>query len=76
MKTYLMQIRIKNYNIFIENENNKWSGFEYDRDNKKVGTKIFIHSFYEKTIMLETNSDVFVDDVIKSLIKEYNGIGK
>ena len=60
----------------MENEINSWSGFEYDRDNKKVGKKIFIHSFHEKKIILETNSYVFVDDFIKSLIKEYNDIDK
>ena len=34
--------------------------FEYDNDDKKVQTEIFIHSINEKTIMLETDSDIFV----------------
>ena len=50
--------------------------FEYDEDDKKVDTEILIYSINEKTIMLETHSNVFADYKIKSLIKEYNAINK
>ena len=40
--------------------------FEYDDDDKKIGTEIFTISM---NIMLVTNSNVLVDDMIKSLIK-------
>ena len=40
---------------------------EYDNDDKKVDTKIFIHSINDQTIMLQIDSNVLVDDRIKSL---------
>ena len=43
---------------------------------KQVETEIFIRNINEQTIMLETDSHVFVDDIIKSFIKRYNGIDK
>lgn len=49
---------------------------EYDRYDKEVETEIFIHSINEKKIMLETNSDVFFDDVIKLFMREYNDMDK
>ena len=49
--------------------------FEYGRDYKKVETEIFIYSINEKN-MLETDYDVFIDDVIKSLMNKYIGIDK
>ena len=48
--------------------------FECDNDDKKVDTKMFIHSINDQTIMLGTDSNVFVDDTIKPFIKEYNSI--
>ena len=35
---------------------------------KQVETEIFIRNINEQTIMLETDSHVFVDDIIKSEI--------
>ena len=49
--------------------------FEYGRDYKKVETEIFIYSINEKN-MLETDYDVFIDDVIKSFMNKYIGIDK
>ena len=49
--------------------------FEYGRDYKKVETEIFIYSINEKN-MLETDYDVFIDDVIKSFMSKYIGIDK
>ena len=40
---------------------------KYDNDDKKVDTKIFIHSINDQTIMLQIDSNVLVDDRIKSL---------
>ena len=39
---------------------------------KKVQTEIFISK--RKIVILETNSDAFVDDIIKSFMKKYNCI--
>ena len=50
--------------------------FEYDNDDKKVETDIFGHNINEKTIMLEINSNVWVDDSIISFMKEHNDIDK
>ena len=36
------------YKIFLENKINSWSGFDYDRDDKKVETEIFIYSINEE----------------------------
>ena len=36
----------------------------------------FIHSMNEKTIMIDTDSDVSIDDIIKSFMNEHNGIDK
>ena len=49
--------------------------FEYDGDDKKAAIVIFIHSMHEKTIMLDTNSDVFAD-IIKSIMKKYSDINR
>ena len=49
--------------------------FEYGRDYKKVETEIFIYRINEKN-MLETDYDVFIDDVIKSFMNKYIGIDK
>ena len=51
----------------MENESNSWIVLEYDNDDKKVDTKIFIHSINDQTIMLQIDSNVLVDDMIKSL---------
>ena len=45
-------------------------------DDKKVETESFILNINKQTIMLETCSDVFVDDNIKSFMKKYRGIDK
>ena len=50
--------------------------FEYDNDDKEVETDIFGHNINEKTIMLEINSNVCVDDSIISFMKEHNDIDK
>ena len=49
---------------------------KYDGDNRNVETEIFIQSVKETTIMLETDSDVFFYDTIKSFRKEHNDIDK
>ena len=41
---------------------------EYHGDDVKVEMKIFIPSINGKAVMLETTSDVFVDDTIKLLL--------
>ena len=38
--------------------------------------EIFIHTINEKTIMLETDADVSVNDIIKSFMNECNDIDK
>ena len=38
--------------------------------------EIFIHSINEKTIMIDADSDVSIDDIIKSFMNEYNDIDK
>ena len=38
--------------------------------------EIFIHSINEKTIMIDTDSDVSIDDIIKSFMNEYNDTEK
>ena len=38
--------------------------FEYDGDNKEIEKEMFIYST-EESIMLETNSNVFIDDIVK-----------
>ena len=43
---------------------------------KNIETEIFIHNTNERTIMLRTYSDVFGDDIMKSLMEEFNGIDK
>ena len=43
---------------------------------KNIETEIFIHNTNERTIMLKTYSDVFGDDIMKSLMEEFNGIDK
>ena len=40
--------------------------FGHDENDKKVVKKVFIHSIH-KTITLEINSNVLVDDIIKSI---------
>ena len=50
--------------------------FECGDDDKKFDTEILIYSTNERTIMLETHSNVFADYTSKSLIKEYNAINK
>ena len=47
--------------------------FEFDNDHKKVRTEIFIHN---QKIMLENNFNMFVDDLIKSFMKEHSNIDK
>ena len=42
---------------------------KYDRDDRKVKTKIFIHSIKETAIMLGTDFDIFDHDIIKSFMK-------
>lgn len=50
--------------------------FEYVWDNQKVETEIFIHSIIGKIIILENNSDEFVNDIMKSFKDEYKEIDK
>ena len=50
--------------------------FQYNNDDEKVDIEIFIHSINDQTIMLETDSNVFVDDIIKSYVTKYNNIDK
>ena len=47
--------------------------FEYNRNNKRIETEMFIHSIFEM-IMQQTDSDVFVDDIIKSTVNKCNDI--
>ena len=49
--------------------------FEYGRDYKKVETEIF-NTVLMKKNMLETDYDVFIDDVIKSFMNKYSKISK
>ena len=46
--------------------------FKYDNNNKKVKTDILIHSINNQTIMPETIFDAFVNENIKSFLKECN----
>ena len=49
--------------------------FEYDNDDKKIEMEIFIRSINEKKKkMVKTDSDVSINDIIKSFTKAYNGI--
>lgn len=43
---------------------------------KKVETEILIHNINEEAIILEIDSYVFLDDIMKSFIKRYNSIDK
>ena len=47
--------------------------FEYNRNNKRIETEMFIYSIFE-TIMQQTDSGVFVDDIIKSTVNKCNDI--
>lgn len=47
--------------------------FEYDGKYKKVETERFIHSI-QKTIMRESDSNVFAGDIIKSIANKYNDV--
>lgn len=49
--------------------------FEYGRDYKKLKRKSLITVLMKKN-MLETDYDVFIDDVIKSFMNKYNDIDK
>ena len=52
--------------------------FEYDTNSEKVQLEMYsiieIYNINGNTIKIETNSDVSVDNVIKSIRKEYNHI--
>ena len=69
-----MKIRFIDITAELKNTRSSWKMkviagivLEYDNDDKKVDTKIFIHSINDQTIMLQIDSNVLVDDMIKSL---------
>ena len=43
---------------------------------KNIETEIFIYNINEQTIMLETYSDAFADDIMKPFMEKFNGIDK
>ena len=47
------------------------SFFKYDGGDKKVEMEMFIHNVYE-TIMRETDSNIFIDNIIKPIVNKYN----
>ena len=60
--------------MFMENEIGScifFFFFEYDQGNENAETKVFFHSIPE-TIMWETNSNVFANDIITSTINKCN----
>ena len=67
MKIHLIEIEIHLIEIHL---------IEYNNNDKKVETEISIHSINDQTVLLDTNSNVFVDDIIKSFMNEYNNIDK
>ena len=67
MKIHLIDIEIHLLEIHL---------IEYNNNDKKVEIEISIHSINDQTVMLDTNSNVFVDDIIKSFMNEYNNIDK
>ena len=48
--------------------------FEHDPNDKKLKLKIFTYNSNEQITTLYPNFYVFLHDIIKSFLKEYNGL--